>query len=106
MVLDSNVRPSGTWYGGNLDQDTAFNASVKSFFGWIARYDSIYHLGRTEAAVERAYYALRAKLAKSPAAGVAGADELDDTIQIGGYPAPRRTVRARAWADFPGKSGS
>ena len=100
MVLDSNVRPSGTWYGANLDQDTAFNASVKSFFGWIARYDSIYHLGRTEAAVERAYYALRAKLAKSPAAGVVGADELDDTIQIGGYLAPAWPMLAKAWSDY------
>jgi len=51
--LDSNVDPRGVWYQSNLDQDLAFERNMKIWWGWVAKYDSIYHLGTTERAVER-----------------------------------------------------
>ena len=53
MVLDSNVDPRNVWYQANLDQDVAFDRNIKIWFGWLAKYDSVYHLGKTEKAVEK-----------------------------------------------------
>ena len=47
MVLDGNVDPRGVWYDANLDQDIAFNTTFEIYFGWVAKYDSVYHLGDT-----------------------------------------------------------
>jgi len=85
LVLDSIVRPSGVWYADNLDQDRAFDLRAKAFFGWVAKYDAVYHLGTTGADVEKKYYELRAKLKTAPARGEVGPDELDDTYLVGGY---------------------
>jgi pimeloyl-ACP methyl ester carboxylesterase len=85
LVLDSIVRPSGVWYDDNLDQDRAFEVRAKDFFAWTAKYDSVYHLGTTEAAVEKKYYEIRGKLKATPAQGKVGPDELDDTFLLGGY---------------------
>lgn len=85
MVLDSNVRPSGVWYDDNLDQDKAFERNIDALFAWIAKYDAVYHLGTTERAVQDFYYATRAALVTSPAAGIVGGDELDDTFLVAGY---------------------
>jgi len=100
MVLDSNVRPSGVWYGDNLDQDYAFDASVRASFGWIAAHAAVYHLGTTETAVEKAYYSLRARLRTAPIAKTIGPDELDDTWQVGAYLAPAWPLLAQAWSDY------
>src|SRR5208283_3798596 len=44
MVLDSTVEPQGVWYQDNIDQDYAFEGRMQAFFGWVAKYDSSYHL--------------------------------------------------------------
>lgn len=85
MVLDSNVKPSDVWYNANLEQDKAFEGNINALFAWAAKYDSIYHLGTTQQAVRDEYFAARAALAKSPAGGVLGGDELDDTYLVAGY---------------------
>ncbi len=85
MVLDSNVKPSDVWYNANLEQDKAFEGNINALFAWAAKYDSIYHLGTTQKAVRDEYFAARAALAKSPAGGVLGGDELDDTYLVAGY---------------------
>src|SRR5206468_3753046 len=46
-VFDSNVDPRYVWYVANLHQDVAFERNVNIWFGWVARYDSVYHLGKT-----------------------------------------------------------
>ena len=51
LILDSNVDPRGVWYQDNLDQDVAFERNINIWFGWLAKYNSVYHLGSTEAAV-------------------------------------------------------
>jgi pimeloyl-ACP methyl ester carboxylesterase len=85
LVLDSIVDPTGVWYEDNLVQDYAFDARFKSFFAWIAKYDSHFHLGTSEAAVEKAYYAMRTKAGKQAIGGKVGPDELDDTFLNAGY---------------------
>jgi pimeloyl-ACP methyl ester carboxylesterase len=85
MVLDSNVDPRGVWYDANLSQDLAFDKNMNIWFGWLAQYDSVYHLGKTEAAVRALWYATRDKLAKAPADGKIGASEWTDTFLSAGY---------------------
>ena len=85
MVLDGNVDPRRVWYAANLDQDRAFDRNIKIYFGWLARHDKIYHLGRTAKAVEKLFYAEQAKLARKPAGGVLGPDELTDVFLQAGY---------------------
>ena len=85
MILDSNVDPRGVWYQDNLDQDVAFNRNINIWFGWLAQYNSIYHLGATEQAVARTFYSTEAQLAFHPAGGVVGADEWVDAFELPAY---------------------
>jgi pimeloyl-ACP methyl ester carboxylesterase len=94
MVLDGNVSPKGIWYDAQLTQDVAFDKNIEYYFGWIAKYDSVYHLGDTQAKVRKFYYDLQAKLAKqavtfkdprSGAVAAVGPDELVDTMQNAAY---------------------
>src|SRR3569833_3111086 len=92
MVLDGNVSPKGVWYDAQLNQDVWFNKNMDYYFGWIAKYDSTYHLGTTQAAVRSYYYALQNKLAKHPLTYTSdgqtvavGEDELLDNIQNAAY---------------------
>jgi len=90
MVLDSTVNPDGVWYSDNIAQDYAFQGRFNAFLTWMAKYDSLYQLGSTEAAVRRSWYEARSRLlahpVKNPAGvPVLGADEFDDTMLVGGY---------------------
>ncbi|MCW2947792.1 MAG: peptidase [Actinoallomurus sp.] len=85
MVLDGNVDAREVWYDAQLSQDKAFERNIAFFFGWIAKYDAVYHLGTTEKAVEAKYYAVRAAAAKKAVGGKVGPDELDDTFLNAGY---------------------
>src|ERR1700761_2885260 len=85
LILDSNVDPRKVWYQANLDQDVAFNRNVNIWFGWLAKYNSYYHLGATAAAVSKVWYAEKAALAKNPINGVVGPDEWTDIFLEAGY---------------------
>jgi pimeloyl-ACP methyl ester carboxylesterase len=85
MVLDGIVDPRGVWYKANLEQDAAFNKSIKIFFEWVAKNDATYKLGTTEAVVEEKYYAALSKLGKKPAGGKLGAAEWNDVFTSAGY---------------------
>jgi pimeloyl-ACP methyl ester carboxylesterase len=85
MVLDSTVDPTGVWYTDNIDQDYAFQGRMNAFYAWVARYDSVYHLGSTAARVRAAWYRARNQLLAHPVDGAIGPDELDDTYLLGGY---------------------
>jgi len=90
MVLDSTVDPTGVWYQDNNEQDYAFQLRQQAFFAWMAKYDSVYHLGATAAAVQASWTKARTQLAAHPVNGpggkpLIGADELDDTFLSGGY---------------------
>jgi pimeloyl-ACP methyl ester carboxylesterase len=94
MVLDGNVGPKSVWYDAQLNQDIAFDKNIEYYFGWVAKYDGVYHLGSTQAQVRKFYYDLQAKLTKQPLtfkdpqSGVTvavGQDELIDTMLNAGY---------------------
>ncbi|MEU6748951.1 alpha/beta hydrolase [Spirillospora sp. NPDC046719] len=94
MVLDGNVGPSDVWYDANLNQDVQFDKNMDYYFGWIAKYDSVYHLGTTQAGVRSFFYKLRATLKTKPvyftdpSSGqkfAVGPDELTDVIQNAAY---------------------
>lgn len=86
VVLDGVVDPRGVWYQANLDQDVAFQRTIKAFFAWVARNNAVYQLGRTEGEVYAAYNREAAKLTRAPAAGGrVGPDELSDVVLNAGY---------------------
>ena len=85
MVLDSTVDPTGVWYANNVAQDYAFQGRIEAFFAWVAKYDGTYHLGRTAAQVQAAWYRARNQLLAHPVNAAIGADEFDDTFLLGGY---------------------
>jgi pimeloyl-ACP methyl ester carboxylesterase len=85
IVLDSNVDPRNVWYTANLNQDVAFERNINIWFAWIAKYDSVYHIAKTEDAVRKVFYTEEQKLAQSPAGGVVGGDEWDDIFLEAGY---------------------
>jgi pimeloyl-ACP methyl ester carboxylesterase len=85
MVLDSTVDPAGVWYADNVNQDYAFQGRMAAFFAWVAKYDGTYHLGRTAAQVQAAWYRARDQLLAHPVMGKIGVDEFDDTFLQGGY---------------------
>jgi pimeloyl-ACP methyl ester carboxylesterase len=82
MVLDSNVDPRTVWYHGLLDRNPAMEGNVEAWFGWVARYDSVYHLGNTETAVQQRWYRERDELHDQPAGGVVGADDWSDVFSV------------------------
>ncbi|GIE81095.1 peptidase [Actinoplanes philippinensis] len=85
MVLDGVVDPGRVWYKSNLDQDVAFDKSIKVYFAWIAKYDAVYHLGRTAADVEKLYYRQLDELARKPAGKIGPAELTDVFLQPGYY---------------------
>jgi pimeloyl-ACP methyl ester carboxylesterase len=85
MVLDGNVDPRGVWYSANLTQDLAFERNMRIYFGWLAKYDSVYHLGKTAGAVRKLFYSTQAALIRKPAGGQIGGSELTDVFLQAGY---------------------
>ena len=79
MILDSNVDPLRDGYEDfNLDQDAPFNRNENIWFAWLARYNNVYHLGKSEAAVHAQFYATEHQLESEPADGEIGPDEGTD----------------------------
>ena len=70
VVFDGVVDFRDVWYKANLAQNPAFDRNMNIWFGWLARYNSVYDLGSTEAAVRRLFYATQSRLYRSPAQGV------------------------------------
>jgi pimeloyl-ACP methyl ester carboxylesterase len=100
MVLDGNVDVRRIWYQANLDQDVGFDRNLKIFFNWVAKYDSVYHLGTTGKKIEDLFYAEQRKLLKAPAGGVIGADEWTDIFLSAGYSVSDWTQVASAFAGW------
>jgi pimeloyl-ACP methyl ester carboxylesterase len=100
LVMDSNVDPRKVWYAANLDQDRAFNRNIKIWFGWLAKYSKVYHLGTTEKAVEKLFYREEAALLRHPAGGVIGPDEWVDVFLGAGYAEQNWLQLGSAFAGF------
>lgn len=86
MVFDGNVNPQDVWEKANYNQDLAFDKNIKIYFDWVAKYDSVYHLGNDGAAVEKTYYRILEQLRTAPGAGgTIGPDEWTDVFTAAGY---------------------
>lgn len=85
MVLDSNVDPRNVFYQANLNQDLGFDRTIKIWFAWLAKYDNVYHLGKTQHAVEALFYKTEAALTVRPANGKIGGSEWVDIFLQTGY---------------------
>jgi pimeloyl-ACP methyl ester carboxylesterase len=84
MVLDGVVDSRDVFYQANLNQDVAFEHNIKAFFTWVAKFDSVYHLGKKEADVEKLYYSTQDELRTTPA-GLIGPSEWNDLFLGAGY---------------------
>ena len=100
MVLDGNVNPKRVWYNANLDQNIAFDKVAKIWFAWVARNNSVYHLGATAAIVEKAWYTQRDAFAKAPAGGIVGASEWADLFLNIGYGTFSWADLASMWSTY------
>jgi pimeloyl-ACP methyl ester carboxylesterase len=100
MVLDSTVDPRNVFYQANLNQDLGFDRNLGIWFGWVAKYDSVYHLGKTADAVKRVFDEQLLKLSFQPAGGVIGPDEWLDVFLQAGYYQLRWTTLGDAFAKF------
>jgi pimeloyl-ACP methyl ester carboxylesterase len=100
MVLDSTVDPRNVWYQANLNQDVAFDVNINIWFGWLARHDDVYHLGKTQDVVKRTVDKQLLKLSFAPAGGFVGPDELIDVIQQASYYQLRWTLLGDALSKF------
>ncbi|HVV76955.1 MAG TPA: alpha/beta hydrolase [Mycobacteriales bacterium] len=96
MVLDSVVDPRRVWYDANLDQDKAFDRNAHIYFKWVAKYNDVYHLGKSAQAVSKRYYHDYARLARSPK-GNLGPDEFSDAMTGAAYYRFGWEDLARAW---------
>src|SRR5215831_19025637 len=100
LIMDSNVDPRHVWYAANLKQDLAFNRNVNIWFGWLAKYDNVYHLGATERAVQHRWYAEQARLTRHPILGKVGPDEWTDIFLGAGYYEQTWLQLGSAFADW------
>ncbi|MEV5963196.1 alpha/beta fold hydrolase [Kribbella sp. NPDC051952] len=77
MILDGNIDPTpqDMWYQAGLTQSAALQKRLESYFGWVAQYDSVYHLGSTVAQVRAAWNKTLTDFRTTPH-GVVGGSEL------------------------------
>ncbi|PWK89383.1 alpha/beta hydrolase family protein [Lentzea atacamensis] len=67
IVLDSNAEFTGPWQGVFDDWGMGFERRFRvDFLPWVAKYDNVFHLGKTGEEVRQAYERTRAKLAEQP----------------------------------------
>lgn len=87
MVFDSAVNPDPEqiWYRNNLDQSAAFEDRWADFRAWAARHHDVYGLGGTAREVQAGYDRARARLAKKPAGGKVGPEQLQAALLRAGY---------------------
>ncbi|MEV6244130.1 alpha/beta hydrolase [Lentzea sp. NPDC051838] len=67
VVLDSNTQFTAPWQDVFGDFGLGFERRFRvDFAPWVAKYDNVYHLGKTGEEVRQAYERTRAKLAQQP----------------------------------------
>ena len=83
MVFDSTLDPHAIWYEYNQGQELGFERNVHLWFQWLAKYDSVFHLGNVSCQVETQWNNALAQLEKNPINGTVGPSEWLDVF----YPA-------------------
>ncbi len=67
IVIDSNAEFTGPWQPVFDDWGMGFERRFRvDFLPWVAKYDNVYHLGKTGEEVRQAYERTRAKLKEQP----------------------------------------
>ena len=84
FILDSNIDPRDTQYSSGFGQDVAFEKTIKAYFGWLAKYSSVFQVGSDADTVEAGFYRELDKLEAKAVDGV-GPDELTDVFFDPGY---------------------
>ncbi|MCM2430251.1 alpha/beta hydrolase [Streptomyces sp. RKAG337] len=102
MIIDSVVNPDDdqVWYQNNLDQDVAFQGRWDDWKAWVAKYDSVYHIGDTPAKVQTQWEALRAAAKANPIGGVVGPAELLGFFQGAAYYDSSWATVAGVWSKY------
>ncbi|MFF4406609.1 alpha/beta hydrolase [Streptoverticillium reticulum] len=87
LIVDSVVNPAqdNIWYQANLEQDVAFEGRFKDWETWVAKHDSVFHIGDTAEKVQQQWLKLRATAKKNPIGGVVGPAELINYFQSAAY---------------------
>lgn len=102
MVVDSVVNPARDqiWYQNNLDQDVAFQGRWDDWKAWVAKYDSVYHIGSTPAKVQAQWERLRAAATAHPIGGTVGPSELLGLFQTAPYYDSSWATVAGVWSRY------
>ena len=103
MVFDGTVDPRKVWYDADLEQDAGLDANVDTWFGWIAKHDGTYHLGKSQTSVRSRFYRAEEKLYDHPAKGKGGrlgGSEWVDAFLYAGYDQSAWPDLAATFSDF------
>ncbi|MFF5337838.1 alpha/beta fold hydrolase [Streptomyces sp. NPDC013181] len=100
MVLDSVPSPSGVGYQNQMAKSLTSEHNAELFFAWVAKYDSVYHLGTTAGAVEAKYYQALESLRTAPVDGTIGPGEWTNVFEQVVYRSWTWTSRAKILSDF------
>ena len=100
MVLDSNFDPRYIWFESNLQQDLDFQRTLELWFGWVAEYDSVYHLGQTQHEVAQRWNNTLNRLQSTPADSTIGPAEWLDIFTYVGFTQAAWPSLASAFASW------
>ncbi|GAA3879514.1 alpha/beta hydrolase [Saccharothrix violaceirubra] len=108
FVLDANVDFSRTWQDTFGELAMAFERRlVTDYLPWVAKYDSVYHLGATPEAVRARYESVRARLATGGPLTIVELDGLVARILYGKSLFPQGTeLLARVVAAVEGQGAA
>ena len=99
MILSGNMNPDGIYYGHFRSTVPASEVDLHGWFAWIAKYDSVFHLGDTHDKVEASYRGVLASVTEKPQSTV-GPFELTDLMFFAAYTKDRWAYVASALSDF------
>ncbi|SFR12134.1 alpha/beta hydrolase fold [Lentzea waywayandensis] len=106
IVLDSNVEFTAPWQDSFDDWGMGFERRFRvDFLPWVAKYDSVYHLGKTGEEVRQSYERTRAKLNEQPVTrpeGVYNGVQLDFLLRGTLYVKDGFEIGAQIFAELAG----
>ncbi|SER50334.1 TAP-like protein [Lentzea xinjiangensis] len=106
IVLDSNAEFTAPWQTHFDDWGMAFERRFRvDFLPWVAKYDSVYHLGKTGEEVRQSYERTRAKLNEQPVTrpeGVYNGPALDLLLRTALYSKDSFAGAAQTFAELAG----
>jgi pimeloyl-ACP methyl ester carboxylesterase len=106
IVLDSNAEFTGPWQPVFDDWGMGFERRFRvDFLPWVAKYDNVFHLGKTGEDVRQAYERTRAELAEQPVTrpeGVYYPVKLDLLLRSALYSKANFEIAARTLAELAG----